>query len=287
MVPEGSRGTGCLSLALATAHPRVPIVIKCLGLHLPTYTMAVSPDFVPLWQPHSRTLVVPPAEIYLITDDDELVLTGELFCALAPYIDGVTDVAAITAQMVAEGSATVDEVTGAIGILLERGFVVEASDYTSPGDVYSSWWRSSPEAGRKDTSIAVVAVGDVPSNIVRDAITSHGLRTVVEIPEADLLVFVVDDYLNPDIAPLARAGRDRGSRILLVNPCGVRPTIGPWLGEPGPCWECLAVRLLFNRQVEKSLLAEGERMGGRPQPRPTLVLKSRSNSFAPSPAGST
>ena len=230
-------------------------------LHPPTYTLAVSTDFVPAWQPHSRTLVLPPAEIYLITDDDELVLTGELFCALAPYIDGLTGVAAITAQMVAEGSATVDEVPEAIGILRERGFVVDASEYTSPGDVYSSWWRSSPEAGWKDTAIAVVAVGDVPSSIVRDAITSHGLRTVVEIPEADLLVFVVDDYLNPDIAPLALAARERGSRILLVNPCGVRPTIGPWLGEPGPCWECLAARLLFNRQVEKSLLPEGERMG--------------------------
>lgn len=42
------------------------------------------PELIPLWQPHGRTIVIPPEEIYLITDGDEQVLTGELFTALAP-----------------------------------------------------------------------------------------------------------------------------------------------------------------------------------------------------------
>lgn len=44
--------------------------------------------------PHCRVIRTPPNEIYLITDTDELRLTGELFCDLAAHLDGTMRVLA-------------------------------------------------------------------------------------------------------------------------------------------------------------------------------------------------
>lgn len=221
----------------------------------------MQPEFIPLWQPHSRTIVVPPEEIYLITDGDEQVLTGELFTALAPHIDGQATVGEITAAMVAAGTATAEEVPAALEILIDHGFVVAASAVTGPSDVYRMWWRAHLADGSPQPAIAVVGVGEVPTAAIGSAISAHNLVITNDLAAASVVVLVADDYLNPEIAAIAEAAYNSGTQVLLANPCGVRPTIGPWLGAPGPCWQCLAVRLQFNRQVEKRLLGEGERMG--------------------------
>ena len=204
---------------------------------------------------------MPPEEIYLITDGDEQVLTGELFTALAPHIDGRATVGEITAAMVAAGTATDEEVPAALEILIDHGFVVAASAVTGPSDVYRMWWRAHLADGSPQPAIAVVGVGEVPTAAIGSAISAHNLVITNDLTAASVVVLVADDYLNPEIAAIAEAAYNSGTQVLLANPCGVRPTIGPWLGAPGPCWQCLAVRLQFNRQVEKRLLGEGERMG--------------------------
>ena len=225
------------------------------------YDWQVNTELIPLWQPHSRTIIAPPEEIYLITDGDEQVLTGELFTALAPNIDGRATVAEITAKMVAEGSATEQEVPAAIQILMEHGFVVDASEVDGPLDVYRMWWRDHISADLSQNLVAVLGVGDVPTTDIRESISAHGLGITADLALASVVVVIADDYLNPDIESVAQAAYELGTPVLLANICGVMPSIGPWLGSPGPCWQCLAVRLQFNRQVEKRLLSDGERMG--------------------------
>jgi hypothetical protein len=80
--------------------------------------------------PHCRVIRTPPAEVYLITDIEDLRLAGELFCDLAAHLDGTRTLSDITGQMVADPTATAEEVPAAVGIMRERGFVVDALDTT-------------------------------------------------------------------------------------------------------------------------------------------------------------
>jgi oxazoline/thiazoline synthase len=208
--------------------------------------------------PHCRVIRQPPADIYVISDADELRLTGELFCALAEHLDGSLTVPQITDRMVAAGTATAEEVPAAVDILRERGYVVDAQEHTDPSALFGLWWG--PDATQvKRTLVAVHAVGDNPEASVVAALEEHGFSIS---DSASLAVVLADDYLHPQLpGVVTAAGGAARVPVLLANLAGVRPTVGPWIGAPGPCVECLASRLRFNRQVEARLLDEDERMG--------------------------
>ena len=208
--------------------------------------------------PHCRVVRTPPNEFYLITDVDELRLTGELFCDLAAHLDGTMTVADITTRMVSEGTATTEEVPAAISIMRDRGFVVDARDYDDEAGLYRLWWGVDSDEKLRSAKVSVSAIGDAPVAEVTHALAEHGLTVVEDPQDATHIVLLADDYLNPDLPTIARA---LDKPVLLAHLAGVRPTIGPWLGEPGPCAVCLAVRLNFNRQVERRLLAAADRMG--------------------------
>lgn len=208
--------------------------------------------------PHCRVVRTPPNEFYLITDVDELRLTGELFCDLAAHLDGTLTVAEITTRMVGEGTATMEEVPAAISIMRDRGFVVDAREFASDKDLYRLWWGVDAEAKLRDVRVAITSIGDAPILDVREALGEHGLTVVEDPQQAQFVVVLADDYLNPE---LPRLVTEIDRPVLLANLAGVRPTIGPWLGEPGPCVRCLAVRLNFNRQVERRLIGADDRMG--------------------------
>lgn len=208
--------------------------------------------------PHCRVVRTPPTEFYLITDVDELRLTGELFCDLAAHLDGTMTVAEIATRMVGEGTATMEEVPAAISIMRDRGFVVDAREFTTDKDLYRLWWGVDSEATLRDVRVAITNIGDAPILDVQEALKEHGLTVVEDPQQAQFVVLLADDYLNPE---LPRFVNEIDRPVLLANLAGVRPTIGPWLGEPGPCVRCLAVRLNFNRQVERRLIGADDRMG--------------------------
>jgi bacteriocin biosynthesis cyclodehydratase domain-containing protein len=217
----------------------------------------LSDDALVALAPHCRVIRTPPREIYLITDTDELRLTGELFCDLAAHLDGSLTVAQITERMVTDGTATAEEVPAAVAIMRDRGFVVDAREHGEPSGLFSLWWGIDNHEKAAGTPVRVIGVGLTPVADVRAALREHGV-TPVDHADAEVTVVLADDYLNPDLPGLLEG---IGTPVLLATLAGARPTIGPWLGAPGPCIECLASRLRFNRQVEQRLLAEGERMG--------------------------
>ena len=208
--------------------------------------------------PHCKVVRTPPNEFYLITDVDELRLTGELFCDLAAHLNGTMTIAEITTRMVGDGTATMEEVPAAISIMRDRGFVVDARDYDDEAGVYRLWWGVENDDKLRSARVGVTAIGSAPIDIVTQAMREHGLTVVADTKDATHVVLLADDYLNPELPKLAQTF---DQPVLLAHLSGARPTIGPWLGGPGPCALCLAVRLNFNRQVERRLLGPGDRMG--------------------------
>ncbi|CAB4867485.1 MAG: TOMM precursor leader peptide-binding protein [Actinobacteria bacterium] len=216
--------------------------------------MSLDPKALPVLAPHCRVITLPPDEILIVSDVDELRLTGPLFCDLSRHLAGLLTVPEITARMVADGTASLEEVPAAVDILWDRGYVVDAREHRGPEAWYRLWWGGS--SGQAHARVQVISVGETPSAIIERSLAEHGLAVATDTP--DVIVLVVDDYLNPDIDVVTSQAR---VPVLLAMAAGVRPTVGPWLGGPGPCHTCLAVRLRFNRQVESQSLTEGDRMG--------------------------
>ena len=208
----------------------------------------------PILAPHCRVITVPPDAIVIVSDVDDLRLTGELFSDLSRHLDGTRTIAEITDLMVANGSATADEVPAAIEILLQGGFIVDARNHQNPQDLYRLWWSNSSAA--TTAKVHVVSVGETPHSALERVLVEHGFT--LDSSQPDVVVLLTDDYLNPE---LLKKTERIPVPVLLAMAAGVRPTVGPWLGEPGPCYVCLAVRLQFNRQVEADALAKGDRMG--------------------------
>lgn len=77
--------------------------------------------------------------------------------------------------MIIDGTATEQEVPAAIEILMDHGFVVDASAVTGPSDVYQMWWRDHLADGSLQVAIAVVGVGEVPTAEIGSAISAHNL----------------------------------------------------------------------------------------------------------------
>ena len=211
--------------------------------------------------PHCRVIRQPPAEIYVINDSDEVRLSGELFCDLAEFLDGSLTVAQITDRMVTAGTATAEEVASAVGIFHDRGYVVDAREHIDASALFGLWWGLDEATLAHGSVVSVHAVGENPVVSVEVALGEHGFL-VTSGHEAAFAVVLADDYLHPELPDVVAAvGGAAGVPVLLANLAGVRPTVGPWVGGTGPCVECLASRLRFNRQVEARLLDEGDRMG--------------------------
>ena len=216
---------------------------------------SLTPDSLPILAPHCRSIRTAPETIHVISDVDELTLTGVLFHDLAEHLHGRLTLSEITELMVAAGTATRDEVPAAVEILRDHGFVVDARAHADDASLYALWWRE----GSVNASLArvgLVGLGHVPIDAVRDGLRAHG--HVVTDDSPDVVVMLVDDHLHPDAGSVA-AGAP--VPVLMARIAGPRPVVGPWIGAPGPCHACLASRLRFNRQVEARLLGDNDRMG--------------------------
>ena len=212
-------------------------------------------DSLPILAPHCRCIRTAPETIHVISDDDELTLTGVLFHDLAEHLNGRLTLSEITELMVAAGTATRDEVPAAVEILRDHGFVVDARAHADDASLYALWWREG-SVNASLASVGIVGLGHVPIDAVRDGLRAHG--HVVTDDSPDVVVMLVDDHLHPEVG-LVAAGAS--VPVLMARIAGPRPVVGPWLGAPGPCHACLASRLRFNRQVEARLLGDNDRMG--------------------------
>lgn len=217
--------------------------------------LSLGPDAQPILAPQCRVIRRAPDSIHVIRDDEELTLSGVLFHDVAEYLDGTLTIAEITDRMVAAGTATEEEVPAAVEILRDHGFVVDARTHADDASLYSLWWAREGESP-VPIRVGLVGLGHVPADGIRESLQGHGQVVVEDSP--DVLVLLVDDHLHPDAEGVVSAA---GVPVLMARVAGPRPAIGPWLGDPGPCYECLATRLRFNRQVEARLLGDGDRMG--------------------------
>ena len=197
--------------------------------------------------------MVDPEGVFLLSERGYFVLKGELYCKLAPLINGHHS-ADDTVDKLAH-DATPAEVYYALGLLETRGYVVEAYGVVPPDR--AAFWHTldlDPELAEsrlKETTVSLAQVGAVPVEPLTSALAALNIQVH---KDGDFAVVLSDDYLQYGLGEFNSAALKSGRPWLLVKPLGMTLWIGPNL-RPGKtaCWECLAQRLRTNRKIESYL----------------------------------
>jgi ribosomal protein S12 methylthiotransferase accessory factor len=222
----------------------------------------------PCIRPNFRVEVVAPKHVYLLSEHASHVLTGQLYCAVVPYLNGRYTVDEIHDRL----SETVsrEHVDHVIARLRRLGHVCDDVD-GMPAGVAAFWSELGFSPDRvalclRESRVVLKAVGDVDPARLDVLLFEAGLsvefdrsRNSRDFSETtgDLLVVITDDYLRPDLENINRASLASGRPWMLVKPVGSVAWLGPIFkpGETG-CWQCLAQRLAGNEEIKASIVRQ-------------------------------
>jgi oxazoline/thiazoline synthase len=221
----------------------------------------------PQLKSHFRYEVVPNVGVFLLSEQESILLNGTLYEKLIPLLTGQHSDKAITLQLASVAPAA--HVYYAIGRLQKKGMIT-----TQPS--------SMPSAQAAYWHLAEVDVNEIGASLHNTAVSLHPLiesdltpfTTLLQAqsfqiaPTGTIAVIVTDDYLHPQLAAVNQTMLAEKRPFLLIKPVGIEPWVGPFIipGETG-CWTCLAARLQGLRKVETYLQLQS----GDPSPRTTAV----------------
>src|SRR5580658_7169678 len=210
---------------------------------------------VPQFAPHFSVYLLSSDTVCLYSEDRKFLLYGELYCAIAAAI---TEGGKSTREIVRalERDFPADKIHEALQRLLDRGYAIVATP-SSQGTV-AAYWASlglQPEAAARNLQKCRVRIQaiDVDGEWELDAALRE-LNVRVVKRSADLTVTLVSDYLDRRLLKLNRSHLADGTRWILAQPSGIFPLVGPaFTPGKGPCWRCLADRMIRNREIKAML----------------------------------
>lgn len=213
-------------------------------------------------KPHYHIEICPPKQVYLLGEQENHALTGQLYCQIIPFLDGRYSRDQIVEKL--DGEVPADYIDFVLNRLTETGYLTEAAPELAP-EVAAFWSElgiapaAAAQALQQPVHLKTVGnrISEGMVDILGTALRDLGIPLQPAATDAALTVVLTDDYLNPDLAPLNRHQVETGQPWILVKPLGSILWLGPVFkpGETG-CWHCLAQRLEGNREVEASVQRE-------------------------------
>lgn len=213
--------------------------------------------------------VVESVGVFLLSESDQVVLSGRLYEELAPLLSGRTVEDIIN---LLQGKVSAAEVYYALMQLERKGYIVEA-DSILPTEVAAFWHSfniNSQQAAKRlqSTTVSVQTCGTVS----REPFTSLLALLNIQVGnEGDIEVVLTDDYLQENLEACNQKALQLQRPWMIVKPVGKSLWIGP-IFHPGKtgCWECLAQRLRDNRPVETFIQKRLNLLAPFPTSTPTL-----------------
>jgi oxazoline/thiazoline synthase len=217
------------------------------------HTAQVQDSLLVRFAPNFSVYVLHPDTVCLYSEDRKLFLHGEFYCALAERIGAGDERDSIIRDLSAAFPA--DKIKEILERLIARRILVPVA---AAGDVPAGFWASlglKLEVAAENLDrvhVAVKSFGAAGRKEMAKALTGFGVDLVDS--EADFTVVLVDDYLDPRLADFNRAQVSAKAEWAIVQPTGMFPLVGP-IFTPGKsaCWNCLADRMKWNRQVKAFL----------------------------------
>jgi ribosomal protein S12 methylthiotransferase accessory factor len=219
----------------------------------------------PKLKDHLHYEIVPPGNVFILSEDKQSVLTGAAYKHLVPYLNGQHTVGELMGLLA-------DRLPGpqlyyVLHQLQKDGYIVDADGAVSPHIApycYALNIDAQTASQRHQQShITLKSMDSLAAKPLREALYNLEIELG---DDGDLTVIVVDDYLQTGLADWNREALASGKPWLLVKLIGHTAWLGP-LFVPGEtaCWECLAQRLGTNRQLESYI----QRRKGDAAPLPT------------------
>jgi oxazoline/thiazoline synthase len=211
--------------------------------------------------PNFSVYLLPHDVVCLYSEHRKFFLHGELYAALATAIGAGKSFGQIVRALTKKFPA--DKINEALNRLIERRYVVLKG--RSSASIAATYWASlglAPDAAEKNLQNCRVRLESIDVKGAKElgaALSKLGVR-VVKKGAADLIVTLVNDYLEGQLLKLNRKHLSDGKPWLLVQPSGIFPLVGPVFrpGEGG-CWRCLADRMTRNREIKSMLDREQAR----------------------------
>ncbi|MCP2729478.1 TOMM precursor leader peptide-binding protein [Limnofasciculus baicalensis] len=241
-------------------------------------------------KPHFHVEAIEPKQVYLLGEQSNHALTGQLYCQIVPLLNGQHTLEQIVEKL--DGEVPPEYIDYVIDRLAEKGYLTEAAPELS-SEVAAFWSElgiAPPVAAQGlQQPVTLTTVGDNISEVTVAALATalRDMGIPVQNPTdgdspAALNIVLTDDYLQPELATINKQALESQQTWLIVKPVGSVLWLGPVFvpGETG-CWDCLAHRLRGNREVEASVLRQkqaqqqrngqnGRVMGCLPTARATL-----------------
>ncbi|WP_293353281.1 MULTISPECIES: TOMM precursor leader peptide-binding protein [unclassified Microcoleus] len=241
-------------------------------------------------KPHFHVEAIEPNQVYLLGEQSNYALTGQLYCQIVPLLDGQHTLAQIVEKF--DGEVPPEHIEYVLDRLAEKGYLTEVAPELSP-EVAAFWSELgiAPSVALQalQQSVNLTKVGENISEVAVAALAAalRDMGIPVQAPtDADspaaLNIVLTDDYLQPELSAINKQALESQQNWLLVKPVGSVLWLGPVFvpGKTG-CWACLAHRLRGNREVEASVLVQkqaqhqrngqnGRVMGYLPTARATL-----------------
>ena len=195
--------------------------------------------------------VVPSAGVFLLSESDYYILTGEVYEKLVPVINGDRSVDEIVATL--SDKVSVAEIYYALLLMEQKGYIVENIEIMPP-EAEAFWDLLSVEPLEanhrlQSAEVSIKALGNTNSQLLCNALQQLNIQVV---SSGRIEIVLTDDYLRADLEQINYQALESRHPWILVKPVGKIIWIGPifYPGKTG-CWQCLAQRLQANRPIEK------------------------------------
>ena len=220
---------------------------------------------IPQIKPHLRVEIVEPKNVYLLSEYGTYALTGSLYCQILPLLNGQHTREEIIQKL--DGQVLPEHFDYVLDRLYEKGYLTDADhSLTREAAAFWSLLNVDPQVVSEQlphTQVFVTTVGAVDAQPLIEALAAIAIPVQQGQPDErtsnvnSLQVVLTDDYLQPELSHINKIALQTRQPWLLVKPLGGIPWFGSIFtpGETG-CWECLAHRLIGNREVETSILQQ-------------------------------
>jgi ribosomal protein S12 methylthiotransferase accessory factor len=213
-------------------------------------------EFIPAFA-RGFTLLVRPAYLVLLSEEENHYLPGSDVAQVASRIDGRKSVQAIARSL---GKAVpAGRVRQIVQTLRERGLLVAAAAGIGSGAAYlAEAAGADPAAAKRALTRTVVSIDSEDSGDAEQLATAlRGLGARVGRAGA-FTAAIASNLLAPRLEGLNARFHAERRPWLLIKPDGGEPSIGP-LFVPGRtgCWACLAHRVKENRWLETRIFGPG------------------------------